>query len=110
MQNQDQLPEEEVNQPEQVQVGGTPEENETHNGTAGIEEIGYTPGESEFADGAGTRLDQEIEELESGPDPDSDNENEESQEREEREQRDEQSDPETTEEDADFENPEDDPA
>ena len=106
MENKDQLPEEEVINPEQFQVGRNPEdqdEEENQNGTAETEQAGYTPGETEFADGEGTRLDQESEELEVAPetedldDPDIDPGN------------DPDSGP-SSEEDADFENPEDDPA
>ncbi|MFA4867942.1 MAG: hypothetical protein WC623_07085 [Pedobacter sp.] len=68
MENQDQLPEEENINPKQFQVGPNPEDRddeENQNGTAG-----YTPGETEFADGEGTRLDQESEELKIDERPD----------------------------------------
>ena len=67
MENQDQLPQEEIINSEQFQVSRNPEEQEdevNQNGTADTEQAGYTPGETEFADGEGTRLDQESEELE----------------------------------------------
>lgn len=67
MENQDQLPEEEIINPEQFEVGRNPEDQddeENQNGTAGTEQAGYTPGETEFADGEGTRLDQESKALE----------------------------------------------
>nr|WP_068890309.1 hypothetical protein [Pedobacter panaciterrae] len=106
MENQDQLPEEEIINPEQFQAGRNPEDQEdeeNQNGTAETEHAGYTPGETEFADGEGTRLDQESEELEidleaedlddsdidTGNDPDSGS---------------------SSEEDEDFEHPEDDPS
>lgn len=101
MQTQDQLTAENI-KPTQFQVNGNPEENETQEETTGVEEIGYTPGETEYADGAGTSLDHEIEDLETDPDPDSDEEVD--------EDNDDELDPETNDEDADFENPEDDPA
>lgn len=97
MENQDQLPEEEITNLEQFQVGRTPDEQEEkQNSETDPEEAGYTPGETEFADGDGTRLDQEIEELEIDPETDDLEELE--------------AEPESTEEDADFENPDDDPA
>lgn len=67
MENQDQLPEEEIINPEQFEVGRNPEDRddeENQNGTADTGQAGYTPGETEFADGAGTRLDQESEAME----------------------------------------------
>ncbi|AOM79648.1 hypothetical protein [Pedobacter steynii] len=98
MENQNQSPEEEIVNPGQFQVGRNPEEQENEQndeGTADTEETGYTPGETEFADGEGTRLNEEIEEQENDPetedyeDQDTDTENDE---------------------DADYENPKDDPA
>lgn len=104
MENQDQLPEEEIINPDQFQVGRNPEEQEDEvdqDGTTGTEEAGYTPGETEFADGEGARLDQESEELEIDEetedldiDPETDPDSGSS----------------SDQEDADFENPEDDPA
>ncbi|ACU03937.1 hypothetical protein [Pedobacter heparinus] len=106
MENQDHLPEEEVINPEQFQVGRNPVEQEETNqdGSADNEQAGYTPGETEFADGEGTRLEQESEELEIDQetndldDLDIDPEN------------DPDSSSSSEEEDADFENPDDDPA
>jgi len=103
MENQDQLPEEEIINPEQFQVGRNPEEQEDEvdqDRTTGTDEAGYTPGETEFADGEGTRLDQESEELDLDEDAeDLDDQN---------------TDPDAgssgDQEDADFENPDDDPA
>ncbi|ETZ23135.1 hypothetical protein [Pedobacter sp. V48] len=70
MENQDQLPEEVVNA-EQLQVGRNPNEQEEQQSEDGVEqEAGYTPGETEFADGEGTRLDQKVEELEFDDDDD----------------------------------------
>lgn len=93
MENQDQSPEEEIVNPKQFQVGRNPEKQEeetNQDGRANNEQAGYTPGETEFADGEGTRLDQESEELETEDEPESNSQGEE--------------------EDADFENPNDDPA
>ncbi|SMC88985.1 hypothetical protein [Pedobacter africanus] len=107
MENQDQLPEEEIINPEQFQVGRNPEEQHeqtNQDGSANNEQAGYTPGETEFADGEGTRLEQESEELEidqetdNSDDLDIDPEN------------DPDSGSSSDEEDADFENPDDDPA
>ncbi|WP_449437087.1 hypothetical protein [Pedobacter steynii] len=101
MENQEHLPEEEIINPEQFQVGRNPEEQDeeaNQNGTSDSEQVGYTPGETEFADGEGTRLEWESEELkidqETDDDPESDSED----------------DSQSGEEDADFENPDDDPA
>ena len=69
---------------------------EDQDGTADTEETGYTPGETEFADGKDTRLNRRNEELETDPETeDSD---------------DQDTDPEDDDEDADYENPQDDPA
>ena len=84
MENQDQLPEEEIINPEQFKVARSPKEQEDkidQEDTADTEQAGYTPGETEFADGEGTRLDQESDELEPDSetedldDPDIDTEN-----------------------------------
>lgn len=107
MKNQDQLPEEEIINPEQFQVGRNPEERQDEvdqHGTADTEQTGYTPGEIEFADGEGTRLDQESEELEI------DQETEDVDDLDIDPENDPDSGSSDDEQDADFENPEDDPA
>jgi hypothetical protein len=65
MENQDQLHEEEVVNPEQFQVGRNPEpeeqaQNQDDENTS--DEAGYTDGEIEYADGAGTDLEEGMEE------------------------------------------------
>lgn len=72
MENQDQLQEEENVNPGQSQGGQKPEGQENREEET-AEERGYTPGESEFADGEGTRLDEEIEEVEDDDDADFEN-------------------------------------
>ncbi|MEQ7801893.1 hypothetical protein ABDJ41_19005 [Pedobacter sp. ASV1-7] len=107
MENQDQLPEEEIINPEEFEVGRNPEDQddeEKQNGTADTEQVGYTPGETEFADGEGTRLDQESEELEN------DEETEDLDDQENDPEIDPDSGSSSDLEDADYENPEDDPA
>jgi hypothetical protein len=103
MENQDQLPEEEIINPEQFQVDRNPEEREdkvNQDGTADTAQTGYTPGETAFADGEGTRLDNESEELEIYPETeDSDDPEDDS-----------DSGSSGDEQDADFESPKDDPA
>lgn len=94
MNNQDQLPEEEIVNPEQFHVGPNPEERESQ--TKQDDQAGYTPGETEFADGEGTRLVQQSEELEIDPQA--------------HDLDDTDGDPQSDDEDADFENPKDDPA
>ena len=53
---------EEIVNPEQFQVGRAPEEEKT----ATEEDTGYTEGEIEYADGQGTQLDEELEDMDSG--------------------------------------------
>lgn len=106
MENKDQLPEEEIINPEQFQIGRNPEEGddeENQNGTADTEQAGYTPGETEFADGEGTRLDQEREELEI------DEETEDLDDQETDPENDPDSGSSSDQEDADYEKPEGDP-
>lgn len=85
MENQNELHEEEVVNPEQFQVGRNPEEQKNQERNTESEDAGYTPGETEFADGEGSQLERESGELEND-------------------------DFETDHQDADFENPDDDPA
>lgn len=90
MENKDQLREEQSRKPENFQHSSNSEEQKdkaNQSNTADTEEAGYTPGETKFADGEGTRLDRKTEE--SADDQDSGS---------------------SDEQDADFENPEDDPA
>jgi len=90
MENKDQLQEEQSRKPENFQHSSNSEEQRdkvNQRNKADTEEADYTPGETEFADGEGTRLDQKTEELADDQDSGS-----------------------SDEQDADFENPEDDPA
>jgi hypothetical protein len=96
--NQNQPEREEVPNLEQFQVGRNPEndqqqEQQSQDDSGNSQENGYTSGETEFADGEDSNLDQEL-----GPDDDLDN--------------DDQDDDEEGEagDDADFDNPDDDPA
>lgn len=67
MENENQSHEEEAVNPEQFQDSRKPgkgqsEDNQDNRNDK--DEADYTPGETEFADGKGTRLDQESEEVE----------------------------------------------
>jgi single-stranded DNA-binding protein len=89
--NQNQTEKEEVANLEQFQIGRNPEndqqqEQQSQDETGNSQDTGYTSGETEFADGQDTTLDQEL-----GPDEDEDEQGQAG-------------------DDADFDNPDDDPA
>lgn len=125
MENQNQLTEDEIVNPEQFQVGRNPhrEENEQQDVTDGTEANGYTSGETAYADGKDTLLDRERDELDVDQEPDdfedpeTDPENDQEhveqegvEEPKEEEIDDEESIDESDDDDVDFENPVDDPA
>lgn len=122
MENQNQLTEDEIVNPEQFQVGRNPhrEENEQQDVTDATEASGYTSGEAAYADGKDTLLDRERDELDvdqepedSETDPKNDQEHVEQEgieEPKEEEIDDEESIDESDDDDVDFENPVDDPA
>ena len=92
MKNQEQLTEEEIKKTEQFQIGrNLAEEQEQKNQKGGNTSTasGYTSGETQYADGKGTRLEEETD----GPEIDK-----------------QEPDRERDEDDADFENQDDDPA
>lgn len=90
MENQERLPEEKVNNIEPSRVGPNPADDH-------LPASGYTSGETEYADGEGTRLAQETEEKETDEQGNNDLHAHDAS-------------PEPDVEDAAFENPDDDPA
>lgn len=120
MENQNQLTDEEIVNPEQFQVGRNPhrDENDEQQGTSGTDEGGYTPGETAYADGEDTLLDQNSEELEvdqdtedfEDPEDDEDVDGNDDDDLRVEEIDDEESIDESDDDDVDFENPVDDPA
>lgn len=104
MKNQDQLPEDEIVNMDQFQVGRNhlDEENDDEeslqNEDASSDDSGYTPGESEFADGKGTLLDEQSDEMDDDEENEFDSEELDA------------PDPDDMDDDAEFENPDDDPA
>ncbi|MDN3588794.1 hypothetical protein QWY86_19085 [Pedobacter aquatilis] len=61
MENNSENKQEEINNPEQFQIGRTPQEDKQGDqGETANEDTSYTPQETEFADGEGTRLNEAI--------------------------------------------------